>query len=638
MKKLVLFFCTFLITLAQGFSTTPKDLTLDQKIGQLFIVHFNGKEASAEAELLIQRAHVGGFIYYGWSNTLESFEQVKDLSLSLNKLNSQYSQIPLFLSTDQEGGRVTRLKNGFSQFPSNREIASLDTPELAYETAAAQAKELKASGINMNYAPVVDVDSNLNNPIIGNRSYSSDPDKVITYSREALAGYRDHGILAVIKHFPGHGDVNIDSHSNTPHVDKSPLILKQIEWKPFFALKNDTEAMMTAHVLYNKVDPDHPASVSSKLLTDLLRDAWGFEGLVISDSLIMKGLIKSEGSIEKAALSALLAGTDLLCFGGKLLNETSQDELTPTDILRIHSFLVDAVKTGKISENRIDQSITRIFKAKEKYCTKSCDTPLLTLEQKRSHSFLQKEISLLLKIDNTPAKTCEKIAKKVWHNETGSSKKKLLYWNPQEDFLSLGIGHFIWYPEEKKTSFEEGFPDYLAYLKSEKAVIPDFLQNTTCCPWSCREVFIQAQDSLQTQEIVQWLESTMDLQGKFLIHKTPTVIHKILSACDTIEQKEGIFKVLYDLIKSENGLYALIDYLNFKGSGLSLKERYKNEGWGLFQVLTKLSNYSKTVTATDFALEAKNALTERVKNAQEPEKEQKWLAGWINRLNTYGSL
>jgi beta-N-acetylhexosaminidase len=265
----------------------------------------------------------------------------------------------------------------------------------------------------MNYAPVVDVDSNPNNPIVGNRSYSSDPDKVITYSKAALTGYKDHGVLAVIKHFPGHGDVSIDSHTNTPRVDKSPLLLEQIEWKPFFALKNDTEAMMTAHVLYNKVDPDHPASVSSKLLTDLLRESWGFEGLVISDSLIMKGIIKSEGSIEKAALSALLAGTDLLCFGGKLLNEPSQDELTPNDILRIHSFLVDAVKTGKISENRIDQSLTRIFKAKEKYCTKSCDTPLLALKQKWSHSFLQKEISLLLKIDNTPANTCEKIAKKL---------------------------------------------------------------------------------------------------------------------------------------------------------------------------------------------------------------------------------
>ncbi|MCX6990106.1 MAG: glycoside hydrolase family 3 protein [Chlamydiae bacterium] len=638
MKKLILFLCAFLITSAQGFCTNLKELSLEQKVGQLFIVHFHGKEASVEAELLIQKAHVGGFIYYGWSNTLESFEQVKDLSLSLNELNQKYCQIPLFLSTDQEGGRVNRLKIGFSQFPSNRELASLDITEIAYQTAAAQAKELKAAGINMNYAPVVDVDSNPKNPIIGNRSYSSDPDKVIIYSKAALAGYKDNGVLAVIKHFPGHGDVSIDSHSNTPMVDKTPLLLEQIHWKPFSALKNEAEAMMTAHVLYSKVDPDHPASVSSKLLTDLLRNSWRFEGLVISDSLIMKGLIKSEESVEKAALSALLAGTDLLCFGGKLLNEPAQDELTPSDILRIHSFLVDAVKTGKLSEKRIDESLARIFKAKEKYCTNLSATPLISSEEKSNHAFLQKEITLLLKIDNATAETCEKIAKKVWHNETGSSKKKLLYWNPQEDFLSLGIGHFIWYPKDKKTSFEEGFPDYLAYLKSQKADIPYHLQNATCCLWGSREVFIEAQDSPQTREILEWLGNTMDLQGKFLIHKVPSVIHKIFSACSSLKEKENILKVIQDLTNTQNGFYALVDYLNFKGSGLQPSERYKTEGWGLFQVLIKLTTYSNPVTARDFAFEAKNALTLRVKNAPDPEKEKKWLTGWINRVNTYDTM
>ena len=635
MKKLFLLLSTCLITLGEGFCNIPQDLSLEEKIGQLLLVHFNGKEANTQAELLIEKAHVGGFIYYGWSNTLESFQQVKELSVSLNELNAKYTQTPLFLSTDQEGGRVTRLKNGFSQFPSNRELASIDTPELSYETAAAQAIELKAAGLNMNYAPVVDVDTNPKNPIIGNRSYSSDPDKVITYSRASVAGYRDNKILAVIKHFAGHGDVTIDSHSNTPLNDKPPALLEQIEWKPFFALKNETEAMMTAHVIYSGVDPDHPASISSKLLTDILRESWGFQGLIISDSLIMKGLIKSKGSIEKAALTALLAGTDLLCFGGKLLNEPGQDEITPNDILRIHTFLVDAVKTGKISEKRIDESLARIFKAKAIYCTKSSDTPLLSSEQKRNHSFLEKEISLLLKIDNTCAETSEKIAKKVWHNETGSSKKKLLYWNPQEDFLSLGIGHFIWYPKEKKTSFEEGFPDYLTYLKSQKKEIPPYFLNSSYCPWENRESFIASQDSEQTQELLDWLENTMDLQGKFLIHKIPCVIHKIFSTCDSLDQRERMLQVIQDLTNNENGLYALVDYLNFKGSGLSTKERYKNQGWGLFQVLSNLSNYDRTVTPSDFVFEAKNALSERVKNAPEPEKEQKWLAGWINRLNTY---
>lgn len=629
MKKLLTFFSCCLLPITVSFALEPSDLTLDEKIGQLLTVHFSGKQANKDAQLLMEKAHVGGFIYYEWSNSLESFAQVRTLSQSLKAANAKYSSIPLFLATDQEGGRVSRLKKDFPQFPSNRILGQIGIPELVYETAKAQAKELKAAGLNVNYAPVVDVDNNPRNPIIGDRSYGADPQSVTLYAREALRGYKDVGIMSVIKHFPGHGDVEIDTHHATPLVNKSLEELYKMELLPFYNLKGEAEAMMTAHIFFPSIDPNKPASVSEQILQKLLRESWDYEGLVISDSLIMKGLIRSEGSIEAAALSALQAGSDILCLGGKLLNESSQEELTPQEVLRIHTFLVRAVKSGQLSEKAVDKSVERILKAKDKYAVEATDP--LSKEEKEYHSLLERECALLSKITLTDKSTCERIAKKIWHNETGSSLDKLLYWNPDEDFLSLGIGHFIWYPEKRYTTYKEGFPSYLSFLKSQQAPLPTWLASATSCPWSSRAEFLSGQKSIEKKELLEWLASTMDLQGKFLLHQLPVSLHEIFSSPITLEQKQKIMGIVEKLSSTPEGLYALVDYLNFKGLGLHELERYKGEGWGLIQVLTYLSEHH----SADFSSAARHVLERRVKNAPDPEKEKKWLKGWLSRVNTY---
>lgn len=337
------------------------EFSLEEKVGQLMIVHFHGEESNGEALRLLNEAHVSGFILYNWSNGLHSPEQVRRLTASLQKSNP--SSLPLLIGVDQEGGRVSRLKEGFTIHPSQED--SFQNNQV-YEDTLLLAKELKAVGINLNFAPVVDVNSNPQNPVIGNRSYSGDPKNVVKAGNEALKAYRDIGILATLKHFPGHGDTKSDSHHTLPTVDKSIAALNACEWLPFRELHANAPLIMTAHLMIPSVDPDHPATFSKKLLSDLLRGQWDYQGVIISDSLVMKALRAYAPTPEEAALQALLAGCDLLCFGGKLLQEPTQDELTTEDIIRIHRYLVNAVKDNRFPLTRLDQSVERISQLKSR--------------------------------------------------------------------------------------------------------------------------------------------------------------------------------------------------------------------------------------------------------------------------------
>jgi beta-N-acetylhexosaminidase len=335
------------------------EMSLEEKVGQLMIVHFHGEEANAAAERLLKEAHVGGFILYNWSNGLTSPEQVKRLTASLQTMNP--SALPLLIGIDQEGGRVSRLKEGFAQHPSQQESF---TNKTVYQDTLLIAKELKSVGINLNFAPVIDVNSNPNNPVIGNRAYSSDPEMVAKAGNEALKAYQEMHILCTLKHFPGHGDTKSDSHHTLPRINKSIAELSACEWLPFQKLQKDAPLIMTAHLIISSVDPDQPATFSRKLLRGLLREQWGYQGVIISDSLVMKALRTYAPTPEEAALKALLGGCDLLCFGGKLLQEPSQDELSPDDIIRIHRFLVKAVKEGLYPETELNRSVERIAQIK----------------------------------------------------------------------------------------------------------------------------------------------------------------------------------------------------------------------------------------------------------------------------------
>lgn len=341
------------------------ELSLEEKVGQLMIVHFHGKVANRDAERLLNEAHVGGFILYNWSNGLHTPEQVHRLTTSLQRSNP--SSLPLLIGIDQEGGRVSRLKEGFEIHPSQQDSFQNNS---VYKDTFSIASELKKTGINLNFAPVVDVNSNPLNPVIGNRSYSSDPQLVVKAAKEAMEAYQNTGILCTLKHFPGHGDTKSDSHSELPTLDKNRTALEACEWIPFQALHPKAPLIMTAHLMIPAIDPDHPATFSNKLLTGILREQWGYQGVIISDSLVMKALRKFAPTPEEAALKALLAGCDLLCFGGKLLQEPSQDELTPEDILRIHRYLVQAVKDQTFPETALNRSLERIVQLKSKQATR----------------------------------------------------------------------------------------------------------------------------------------------------------------------------------------------------------------------------------------------------------------------------
>jgi beta-N-acetylhexosaminidase len=344
------------------FASLPIDqMTLEEKIGQLLMVHFNGRDVNQDAETLIQKLHVGGLIYYTWSNGLESPEQVRTLSQNLQKLAS----IPLLIAVDQEGGIVARLTNGFTIFPGNKALGMTGKPELAQECAFAIGQELLAIGVNMNLAPVIDVNSNPCNPIIGIRSFGDSPQTVAIFGAAALEGYRKAGIITSIKHYPGHGDTEADSHENLPVVNKTIEELNFCELVPFYKLSQFADTVMSAHIMVPALDPDHCATLSPVIL-NLLREKIEFKGVIISDSLVMEGVLKNCGhSIEEAAIQALNAGCDILMLGGRQLQGTEKSlELTVADVQKIYRALVEAVRTGRIRQERIDQSVQRILNLK----------------------------------------------------------------------------------------------------------------------------------------------------------------------------------------------------------------------------------------------------------------------------------
>ncbi|MBN9376877.1 MAG: glycoside hydrolase family 3 protein [Chlamydiales bacterium] len=347
--------------------TTHKELTLEEKVGQLLIVHFNGDRVNGDAELLVQKLGVGGVIYYNWANGLNSPLQVRELSQGLQDLakNTRLS-IPLFITTDQEGGRVSRLTHGFTVFPGNRAVALTRSLDLCEKSAFFMGQEMHDVGINLNLAPVVDINTQVRNPVIGISSFSEDPRTVISFARASLKGFHRANVMTTLKHFPGHGDVEIDSHEGLPILKKDLVDLEKGELRPFRELSEHTEAILTAHMMVPALDEFHCTTLSKKSL-DYLRQEIGFKGLIISDSLVMEGLLKCCGTIEEAAVRAFQAGCDLILLGGKQLIGAHQNlELSTNDIEKIHQALVKAVQTGIISEDRLNVSIRRILDFKSK--------------------------------------------------------------------------------------------------------------------------------------------------------------------------------------------------------------------------------------------------------------------------------
>ena len=344
------------------------ELSLEEKIGQLLMVHFHGEEANEEARRLIQDVHVGGIIYYNWANGLHSPRQVAELSAGLQQITKGTPHgLPLLIAVDQEGGAVNRLKNGFTLFPSSYGLGLTEEYRWGKESALIVGQELKAVGVSLNLAPVADIYTNPANPVIGIRAFSSDPLKVACWAGQALAGYREAGIVAALKHFPGHGDAAVDSHAALPVIAKTREELDRCELLPFHKLAGQADAMLTAHLMFPALDPDHCVTFSKKIVTNLLRKEINFQGVAITDSLAMAGALVQSASPEEAAIMSLEAGHDLILLGGKQLLETQKGlEFSVEDVKSIHQSILKAVKSGRLAEKQIDESVGRILMLKQK--------------------------------------------------------------------------------------------------------------------------------------------------------------------------------------------------------------------------------------------------------------------------------
>ena len=364
---------------------TPSDLTIEELVGQLLMVSLQAEEANDLAKKLITDVKIGGVIYYTWANGLHSPEQVAQLSADLQKLSSQTrTKIPLIIAVDHEGGRVHRFESGFTKFPPAFAFGMVNDPQLTKKCAQGMGHELRAAGITMNLAPVVDVMSNPHNPIIGTRSFGCTPELVTQHAQAFIEGMQHAGIATSIKHFPGHGDTATDSHVALPVIQKTHQELSACELAPFYALAKTADSIMTAHILVPELDQNMCSTFSQRTL-DLLRNTAKFDGIIISDSLVMKGALGyTNDNLSQAALQAFKAGCDILLIGGRRLEGSTFTEATYDDIKNVHSTLLHALNSGEISRKQMEKSVARILGLKEKYVS----TNAIRLSNEEDHAQL----------------------------------------------------------------------------------------------------------------------------------------------------------------------------------------------------------------------------------------------------------
>src|SRR5918992_5359978 len=284
-----------------------RTMSVEQKVGQLFVPTIPGTGA-ARGAALVRKYHLGGVIYF--PGNMRSPRQTAALSNALQRAAMASGPgVPLLISTDEEQGIVSRVPF-ITRFPSNRALAATRDPEADVRTAArVTGEELRALGINQNFAPVADVNIDPRNPVIGVRSFGTDPGRVARLVGVAVDAYRAAGVAATAKHFPGHGDTDTDSHTGLPVIDHTKARWQRLDAPPFkTAIAHGIDAIMTAHIVVPRLDPSrHPATMSSPVLTGLLRDELGFDGVVITDSLQMAGARKKYGPV-RAAVRAVKAG------------------------------------------------------------------------------------------------------------------------------------------------------------------------------------------------------------------------------------------------------------------------------------------------------------------------------------------
>jgi len=328
-------------------------MSLKDKIGQMFMVSFHGTTPNEDIKTMIQQYKVGGVILF--KENITDMVQLTHLTRRLQQLNP--SGVSLFIAIDEEGGRVSRLPEEVADFPALKELGEKGDPREAYRIGRKMGNLLKKAGINVNFAPVMDVNNNPNNPVIGDRSFGNTPHLVKEMGVNMMKGMLDTGIVSCIKHFPGHGDTTVDSHDSMPVVKHDMEHLKQIEFYPFRgAVEEGADMIMTAHIKFPALDPSgYPATMSKRILTDMLRKEWGFEGVIITDSMTM-GAITKNFSLKESLIKSVKAGVDVILL-------PSETKLQQEGI----AIMMDAVRNGIITQKRIDESVYRIIKLKIKY-------------------------------------------------------------------------------------------------------------------------------------------------------------------------------------------------------------------------------------------------------------------------------
>lgn len=326
-------------------------MTLDEKIGQMLMVGIDGTEVDDDFKEFAEEYKFGTVILFG--KNITSAEQLVNLT---NSIKSTAGDIPYIIGMDEEGGLVTRLPDDVLSMPSALTIAGSEDTEYCYNAGYQIGTQITSFGLHTGFSPVLDIWSNPDNTVIGNRAYGKTSDDVCKYGIADMLGLKATGAIPVAKHFPGHGDIETDSHYGLPLVTKTKEELWQSELLPFkSAIENGVPMIMAAHILCTELDENYPASMSKNIITDLLRDEMGFEGVVITDDLTM-GAISESYSFGDAAVLSINAGCDILsiCFG-------------EDNVKQAVKAIKEAVENGAITEERIDESVRRILKLKEDY-------------------------------------------------------------------------------------------------------------------------------------------------------------------------------------------------------------------------------------------------------------------------------
>ncbi|MEH7179193.1 beta-N-acetylhexosaminidase [Neobacillus vireti] len=331
-----------------------ESMTMEEKVGQMLMFGLEEDHLTDKTIKFIQDHHIGGMILF--RENINNANQLVQLTNQIKEINSETSKLPIFISVDEEGGLVSRMPPEIKNLPKSAVIGNVNSKKIADQVGVAIGERVGAFGFNMTMAPVLDINSNPNNPVIGERSFGNNEKVVTEMGLAEMKGIQGKNVIPVIKHFPGHGDTDVDSHKGLPVIEHDLDRLTSLEFIPFQkAIEQDADMVMAAHILLPKIDQNYPSSLSREVITGLLKEQIKFKGVVITDDLTMGAILKNY-EIGDAAVKAIQAGNDivLVCHGYE-----NQEK-----VLRA---VLNAVQNGDISEKQINDSVYRILSLKEKY-------------------------------------------------------------------------------------------------------------------------------------------------------------------------------------------------------------------------------------------------------------------------------